>query len=310
MKSLKLATSICSCPEVDAALGNKSHPCHSVVSVQDEMVATDAQMRQRPEPWIGNIETARVLFLSSNPGLSDDPNIAEREDFPTYKVSDQEAGNFFVNRFDQKNIPVHATFNHPTEPNFLVRCVDGNYRSGMKQQKRPQATWQGIHDHAMAILGEKCDPNKDYALTEIVHCKSKMAAGVEEASSHCVDKWLMPILELSQAEIVFVMGSKVRDFFAIPLLEFAENFGSDKNKVYKSLSQRERALRDIQISDFGGKKRLYVYCFHPTHAISPNTIESMFGTQLLTWLQNLSMGQTKIPQSTEELTKLINTYTN
>jgi hypothetical protein len=47
------------------------------------MVATDAQMRQRPEPWIGNIETARVLFLSSNPGLSDDPNIAEREDFPT-----------------------------------------------------------------------------------------------------------------------------------------------------------------------------------------------------------------------------------
>lgn len=310
MKSLKLATSICSCPEVNAALGNKSHPCHRVVSVQEEMVATDAQMRQRPEPWIGNIETARVLFLSSNPGLSDDPNIAEREDFPTYKVSDDAAGNFFVNRFNQANTPVHATFNHPTEPNFLVRCVDGNYRSGMKQQKRPQATWQGIHDHAMAILGDECDPNKDYALTEIVHCKSKMAAGVEEASSHCVDKWLLPIFELSQAKIVFVMGSKVRDFFAIPLLEFSENFGSDKNKVYKSLSQRDRALRDIQISDFGGTKRLYVYCFHPTHAISPNTIEAMFGAQMLNWLRSLSSGQAQIPQTAEELTKLINTYTN
>jgi hypothetical protein len=309
MKSLKLATSICSCPEVDAALSNKSHPCHRVVSVQDEMVATDAQMRQRPEPWIGNIETAKVLFLSSNPGLSDDPNIAEREDFPTYKVSDDVAGNFFVNRFNQENLPVHATFNHPTEPNFLVRCVDGNYRSGMKQQKRPQATWQGIHDHAMAILGDKCDPNQDYALTEIVHCKSKMAAGVEEASSHCVDKWLLPIFELSQAKIVFVMGSKVRDFFAIPLLEFSENFGSDKNKAYKALSQRDRALRDIQISNFGGTKRLYIYCFHPTHAISPNTIQDMFGVQMLNWFRSLSSGQAQIPQTAEELINLINSYT-
>jgi hypothetical protein len=310
MKSLKLASSICSCPEVDAAIGNKNHPCYRVVSVQEEMVATDPGMRQRPEPWIGNIETARVLFLSSNPGLSDDPNISEREDFPTYRMNEQEAGNFFVNRFNQKNIPVHATFNHPTEPNFLVRCVDGNYRSGMKQQKRPQATWQGIHNHATTILGDKCDPQMDYALTEIVHCKSKMAEGVEEASSHCVDQWLLPILELSQAAIVFVMGSKVRDFFAIPLLKFSEDFGSDKNKVYKNLSQRERAQRDIQLSDFGGKKRLYVYCFHPTHAISPNTIEAMFGAQLLTWLQSLAMGQTQVPQSAEELTKQINTYTN
>jgi hypothetical protein len=251
-----------------------------------------------------------VLFLSSNPGLSDDPNISEREDFPTYRMNEQEAANFFVNRFNQKNIPVHATFNHPTEPNFLVRCIDGNYRSGMKQQKRPQATWQGIHNHAMAILGDKCDPHTDYALTEIVHCKSKMAEGVEEASSHCVEQWLLPILELSQAEIVFVMGSKVRDFFAIPHLKFSEDFGSDKNKVYKNLNQRERAQRDIQLSDFGGKKRLYVYCFHPTHAISPNTIESMFGARLLTWLQKLAMGENQIPQSAEELTNQINTYTN
>ena len=134
MKTLKLATSICSCSEVNVALSNKSHPCHTVVSVQDEMVSENALMRQRPEPWIGNIETAKLLFLSSNPGLSDDPNIAEREDFPTYRVPDETAGQFFVNRFNQENDPVHATFNNPTEPNFLVRCIDGNYRSGMKQQ--------------------------------------------------------------------------------------------------------------------------------------------------------------------------------
>ena len=67
MKSLKLATSICSCPEVDAALGNKSHPCHRVVSVQDEMVATDAKMRQRPEPWSGDIETAKGIIERIDP---------------------------------------------------------------------------------------------------------------------------------------------------------------------------------------------------------------------------------------------------
>jgi hypothetical protein len=278
--------------------------------VQDEMVSENALMRQRPEPWIGNIETAKLLFLSSNPGLSDDPTIAEREDFPTYRVPDETAGQFFVNRFNQENDLVHATFNHPTEPNFLVRCIDGNYRSGMKQQKRPQATWQGIHNHAMAVVGNNCDPNKDYALTEIVHCKSKMAAGVEEASSHCVDKWLLPILEISQSKIIFVMGSKVRDFFAIPLLKFPENFGSDKDKVYKSLSQRDRALRDIQISSFAGATRIYVYCFHPTHAISPNTLEDMFGAKLLNWFKSLVAGEAQMPSTNVELSKLIIGHTN
>jgi hypothetical protein len=137
-----------------------------------------------------------------------------------------------------------------------------------------------------------------------------MAAGVEEASSHCVDKWLLPILEISQSKIIFVMGSKVRDFFAIPLLKFPENFGSDKDKVYKSLSQRDRALRDIQISSFAGATRIYVYCFHPTHAISPNTLEDMFGAKLLNWFKSLVAGEAQMPSTNVELSKLIIGHTN
>ena len=195
-----LAQQICDCLEVQNALSNSSHPCSKVVNVQNEMVAGDESMRQRPEPWIGDIQNSRVLFLSSNPGISDSSDLDSRESFPTYKDSAAESADFFTRRFDQTHIPILATFNHPSEPNFLVRCNDGKYRSGMKNERRPQATWQGIHDLATSILGTECDPNLDYALTEIVHCKSKMAEGVEEASSMCVDVWLTKIFAVATAQ--------------------------------------------------------------------------------------------------------------
>ena len=65
-----LASSICDCSEVKRALDSQSHPCHKVVAVQNEMVANDKSQRQRPEPWIGNLAKAKVLFLSSNPSIT------------------------------------------------------------------------------------------------------------------------------------------------------------------------------------------------------------------------------------------------
>ncbi len=309
-KSLTLAQQICDCPEVPNALANSSHPCSKVVRIQNAMVADDESMRQRPEPWIGDIQNSRVLFLSSNPGISDSSDLDSRESFPTYKDSAAESAEFFTRRFDQTNIPILATFNHPTEPNFLVHCNDGKYRSGMKNEKRPQATWQGIHDLATSILGSECDPNSDYALTEIVHCKSKMAEGVEEASSMCVDVWLTKILAVATAPVIVVIGSKARDFFAISQLGFRADFGSDKNKVYKDLSQRERAIRDIQISDFGGVRRIYIYSFHPTHAISPKKFKDMFVPELLTWLKKVANKEAEMPKTKNELDALIMELTN
>ena len=305
-----LAQQICDCPEVQNALSNSSHPCSKVVKVQNEMVAGDESMRQRPEPWIGDIQNSRVLFLSSNPGISDSSDLDSRESFPTYKDSAAESADFFTRRFDQTHIPILATFNHPSEPNFLVRCNDGKYRSGMKNERRPQATWQGIHDLATSILGTECDPNLDYALTEIVHCKSKMAEGVEEASSMCVDVWLTKIFAVATAPVIVVIGSKARDYFAISQLGFRADFGSDKNKVYKDSSQRERAIRDIQISDFGGVTGLYIYSFHPTHAISPKNFKDMFGPDLLTWISKVANNQAEMPRSKNELDALITELTN
>ena len=110
--------------------------------------------------------------------------------------------------------------------------------------------------------------------------------------------------------VIVVIGSKARDYFAISQLGFRADFGSDKNKVYKDLSQRERAIRDIQISDFGGVTRMYIYSFHPTHAISPKNFKDMFGPDLLTWISKVANNQSEMPRSKNELDALITKLTN
>lgn len=174
-EDLELATAICSCPEVGRALESRSHPCRSVVFEQNRIISIELD-RQRPEPWVGTLSKARLLFLSSNPSISEDPG-EEREDFPTYRWQPDVAGSFFVERFNQDHSPVHATFNYKGEPNFLTRSIDDKYRSGTEDPKRPQDTWRGTHDRAKELLGANCHPHTDYAITEIVHCKSKKPAG-------------------------------------------------------------------------------------------------------------------------------------
>jgi hypothetical protein len=297
-----LAKSICSCPEVKNALNDKSHPCYGVVAEQNLFIENYEEKRQRPEPWIGRIGSDKVLFISSNPGISLDPG-TEREDFPTYAKNPDEAADFFVERFNQGNSPVHATFQHPSEPDFLVRCIDGEYRSGMKRQKQSQQTWQGIHNHAEDLIGAGCDPDKNYALTEIVHCKSKDAKGVEKASKKCSDTWLPKILDLSTSNVVLLTGTKVRNNFAIPELGFPSEFGSGKN--YTNITQKERSLRDIRVSTFGGRLRLYVFIFHPTYAVSPNRLEDIYGLNVLIWIRRIVAGEEVVPEGDEALKKVL-----
>ena len=171
MSELELAKQICDCPEVELAIGNPQHPCSEVVAEQTKLIELgifSKHDRQRPEPWIGPILSAPLLFISSNPSISDEAGNV-REDFPTYGWNPEMSADFFVNRFNNEINPMHATFNHPTEPNFLVRCLDGEYRSGMKQQKSPQSTWNSIYNRAQELLGPAANPNENYALTELVH---------------------------------------------------------------------------------------------------------------------------------------------
>ena len=308
MKSLELAKSICSCKEVGLALKDSNHPCHKVVMTQEQMTKGDENMRQRPEPWIGNLENSKVLFISSNPSISDDPNISIREDFPTYGTSEDDSAEFFVNRFRNKDGAPHATFNHEGHANFLYRSNDGKYRGKGNSFDKPIETWQGVYERAKEILGEGCDPAENYALTEVVKCKSKAEVGVKKASANCIDQWMHKVMQISPANLVVVIGAPARDIFAHKLADLGLEFGAE-SKGYQMLGQRGRALRDIKISDFGGKRRIYIFNWHPTSMI-PNKSELLqfrnaYGPELVEWMNRIANDEVDIPSSPDVLASII-----
>jgi hypothetical protein len=308
MNSLELAKSICACTEVGLALNDKNHPCHKVVMTQQEMIQGDESVRQRPEPWIGNLENSKVLFISSNPSISDDPDISIREDFPTYATSEDDSAQFFVNRFNSEDGAPHATFNYQDRSNFLYRSNDGKYRGKGNSFDKPIETWQGVYERAKEILGEGCDPAENYALTEVVKCKSKAEVGVKKASANCIDQWMHKVMQISPANLVVVIGAPARDIFAHKLADLGSEFGAD-SKGYQKLGQRGRALRDIKISDFGGKRRIYIFNWHPTSMI-PNKSELLqfrnaYGPGLVEWLSSIANGEVAIPTSPEALQSII-----
>ena len=66
----------------------------------------------------------------------------------------------------------------------------------------------------MELLGREAQPGIDYALTEIVHCKSKHETGVREAEDFCANRYLKRVLSLSAAGILVVLGKAARQAMA------------------------------------------------------------------------------------------------
>ena len=300
---LRLAGGIASCPAVQDALSNKSHPCHKVVHEQTKLIDVEIK-RQRPEPWMGGLAKANLLFVSSNPSINEDPHPLG-EVFPTYEWSEADSANFFVNRCDPEDKDVKVTFKKPGQPDFLTLCYDGEYRSGVSNPKRPQPTWKNTHDRAVELIGNSAHPHHNYAITEIVHCKSKDAKGVAEASAFCIEKWMNPIFTTSPARVVVLLGSKVRDYYAKPVLGAHEDFGSSTG--YGDLSQKERALRDVFVETVGGVNRVFVFNWHPVHA-GMRVFRKVYGDQLVDWLTAILEGEASVPEKNELRSKLMSFF--
>jgi hypothetical protein len=303
-----LARSICSCSELGKALGDSNHPCHKVVITQNVMLQGSENMRRRPEPWVGNLQNSKVLFISSNPSISDDPDVSIRENFPTFSISEDESADFFINRFDGNSETPHATFNYKKFANFLFRSYDGKYRGKGNSFDKPIETWQGVYERAKEILGEDCDPTENYALTEVVKCKSKKEEGVKEASATCVDKWMQRVMDASPAKLIVIIGAPARNNFAHKIADLGSDFGTD-SKGYEKLGQRGRALRDIKISDFGGKRRVYIFNWHPTSMIPKKKellqFKNAYGASLVLWMCGIATGEVELPGSAEDLRSII-----
>ena len=170
----ELLVAITRCPEIDRARADCRHPCAGIVGLQN---AADFQV---PEPWRGRIDTAPILFLSSN------PSIAENDPFRASSSTDDEIIRYYQNGFD----------------------LDGPIG---EKGYNSVAFWRGVRARAAELLGRDAAPGVDFALTELVHCKSTGERGVAEAHLTCAGRWLDPVLGVSGASVVVLLGRQARD---------------------------------------------------------------------------------------------------
>lgn len=85
---------------------------------------------------------------------------------------------------------------------------------------RPVPYWRAVREIAAEIFGRSVRPGLDYALTEIVRCKSTKEIGVPSAARECAPRYLERTLALSPAPLIVVLGRKahqaVRILFRYP----------------------------------------------------------------------------------------------
>lgn len=215
--------------------------CHAAWIAQGCTCIDDFHL---PEPWNGNIESASLLFLSINPGYS--PN----ELYPRLgngwwidesgKLSVQRVADFFTNRFSSE----HNYVMNEDGRRFCIKMEDGSYR------RLRRSYWENIHKIATLILNRDVCIGKDYAITEIVHCKTSRESGLnEKCYSRCLTLWLKQILNVAQkANTIIVVGEKPR----ILIGQFVEQ----RIDVPERYRWYERSIP-------GGRKYKWLFIDHP-----------------------------------------------
>jgi hypothetical protein len=158
----------------------RMHPCRRIVLSQQSKLLKEHQV---PEPWSGNISKARLLFLSSNPSISD------TELYPRWSWPEEKMRDYFSERFGK-----------------WIR--DGLYtlqQNGSYSKSVP--FWREVRARAAELYERDVKPGLDYALTEVVHCKSRNNDGVALAVDECANLYLDRVLSVSAAKIIVTLGS-------------------------------------------------------------------------------------------------------
>lgn len=183
----QLLEEITNCRNISKTLNEKSEtPCRKIIESQQ----CELKDFQLPEPWNGDIESSKILFISSNPSI----NRAEK--YPLGNWNSEDVSDFFINRFSHDRKWVKNEL-YPLQ-------FDGSYSNGWVR------FWGAVRSIARVLLDTHSPtPGKDYAITEIVHCKSVSEIGVQEAMETCTDKYLDRIIKLSNAKVIICLGDKV-----------------------------------------------------------------------------------------------------
>lgn len=225
--SRALLLEIARCPIVGCCLTGETapHPCARVVLHQWLAVGPeDRQRRWRrehhlPEPWVGHIEAAAVLFLSSNPSLSKvrdqvepapaKPRVLERlrdaylDQHPSLRRA------FEAPKWEWQDDELQDRF----EAAFEVWMDSGTRPiiNAAGELGRVVPFWRAVKEQSEVVLGREAVPGRDYALTEVVHCKSQREVGVAAAMTECVSRYLRRVLALSPARLLVVYGRPARN---------------------------------------------------------------------------------------------------
>lgn len=238
---IRLLKEIIYCENIQKVLNEKSEvSCKKIIDSQQ----CDLKDFQLPEPWNGDLKNCKILFISSNPSI----NRAEK--YPLGNWNFEDISDFFINRFSYdrkwvKNELYPLQFD-VTYSNDWVRF------------------WGAVRNIARVLLETKCPkPGKDYAITEIVHCKSVAEIGVQDAMITCVDKYLDRIINLSNAKVLICLGDKVSNI----------------------IKERYQLDNSAQIQERPNSTQLIMFLPHP-NARKERRLDKIFTIDELTMIKN------------------------
>lgn len=232
----QLADKITHCQTVIDCTEGKPGPCATIVSVQGDRGSLDNY--HVPEPWSGHLDRAPLLFISSNPSISDD------ECFPTWDWPAERVRGHFFDRFDGGAGKVD-------DGRYPLAGVDEPPLHSVKKV----AFWSETRCQARRLFGREPIPGTDYALTEVVHCKSRSNRGTKEALSYCSSLYLTSIMELAAARVVIVLGDLAREAVASALL--GNRRLEDRELLYGvTVAGRERAVLALSQPGSGRTRRI------------------------------------------------------
>jgi hypothetical protein len=238
-----LLAEICHCPVIERCL-DTPQPCEScagvVLSQWDAFSADDRQQywrerHQLPEPWVGHLDEARILFVSSNPSIRGTISLAPDAPAPTLNWHSE-----------------HERVRDRYERAFELYIEDGVREQG----KRATAFWVAVKHRAQELLCRPPIPGRDYVLTEVVHCKSRKERGVAEARGTCSERYLERVIAQTPAPVIIFLGAHA-DRAAHHVLGVSPAFGRHSNQrsaLSMVLSGRSRVLAFLPHPNYRGER--------------------------------------------------------
>ncbi len=205
----------------------QDNPCAAIIAYQArEFGAVERSAYQLPEPWRGDLERVPLLFVSSNPSIGP----TGPDEYPRWDWAAEGIEAHFVN-------------------SFVDGIIDGAYINAGGGRRGPYvAFWGGILERARELFGPDVSPGTDYALTEVVHCKSRQEIGVHGrrgALLPCTRRYLRRVVSLSGAKVIVVLGGAARsavtqELTELGMLGMRPEWGSVLGPV--PIGERERTV--------------------------------------------------------------------